>query len=194
MGHISQMPLLELRSKYGLDLAIETGTQHCQGTLDLLKYFHWVYTIEIDPLRWSTAYIMLQEFAGARCLLGNSPDVLDIILKNPDKPNNILFWLDAHFPGDLFDKNDLNWNEKVALPLMEELKIILHHRGKLWLEKKCQDVIIIDDARIYKKADYQYGNWEHCYDNTDFLLPFYATHEVKLDLRETGAYILTPIQ
>lgn len=108
MGYIHQMPILELRSRFGLDLAIETGTQHAQGTLELLKYFHWVYTIEIDSWRWSNAYILLQEYAGARCLLGNSADVLELLLKSPGMPNNILFWLDAHFPKDKFSKADLD--------------------------------------------------------------------------------------
>lgn len=66
---------------------------------------------------------------------------------------NTIFWLDAHFPGadaGLADYENTN-NENLRLPLNDELKLIKECRGKY------QDVLILDDLRIYENGPFQNG-------------------------------------
>jgi hypothetical protein len=67
---------------------------------------------------------------------------------------NCLFWLDAHFPGaDAgMARYDAAMDEDIRLPLEKELTIIHECR------KNCNDLLIIDDMRVYEDGPYENGN------------------------------------
>jgi hypothetical protein len=72
----------------------------------------------------------------------------------PDLDGNCLFWLDAHFPGadaGMKDYDDVKY-ETLRLPLVNEIETICQ------LRKKCKDVLIIDDLRIYEDGPFENGN------------------------------------
>jgi hypothetical protein len=189
MGYIREMPILELKREFNLTASIETGTQWGEGTFFLHHHFpEMVYTIEIDPLRWNRVYDATFNVQNVRCILGSSPESLNTLLPSL-VDDNILFWLDAHFPSDNYDEQtfrDIN-----TFPLQRELEAILRHRSGLW-RKGRKDVIIIDDARIYQNGEFELGNLEYCFNDNYFLEAFAETHDLMVDYRQTGYYILTP--
>lgn len=73
----------------------------------------------------------------------------------PTLEGNSLFFLDAHFPGADFhySKYDEVKEYDIRLPLEKELNILLKYR------KNFNDVIVIDDLRIYMNGPYTGGNW-----------------------------------
>ena len=125
-------------------------------------------------------------------LHGNSPEVLRKILPKID--HNILFWLDAHYPGaDLgLCRHDSEQDIDIRLPLERELDIIFE------LRKGFQDVIICDDLRIYERADienynideFQYGKITKF--GLDFLDKFKEKSTVNKIYRNEGYIEIVP--
>jgi hypothetical protein len=107
---------------------------------------------------------------------------------------NCLFWLDAHFPGaeeGLSGYNETKQDE-IKLPLEKEIELLASRKDKY------QDVIIIDDLRIYEQGPYRSGNMpEHILPpkarNIDFILSAFAsTHIIQRSYWDEGYIILFP--
>lgn len=86
---------------------------------------------------------------------GYSKDQFPPLLKDVNN-NPTLFWLDAHFPNS--DYHGVPYNsepdETKRIPLKVELEILKSERDLT------QDVIIMDDLRIYVDRNYECGSWE----------------------------------
>ncbi len=107
---------------------------------------------------------------------------------------NAIFWLDAHFPGvDLgFASYDAEVNLDTRLPLERELDVIHRVRGGF------QDVILIDDLRIYEKGPFEHGNMDRVGQGDvakyglEFLEKFRKRYTIEKIYRDEGYIVLSP--
>lgn len=196
MGAIYAFDIEQLIKQYGLSTYVETGTgagvsfQHA-----LLFPFHNFFSIEMDPLLYEQMYKYNAKNVSIK--LGRSKDRLPEILCDSGIRDNILFFLDAHFPEadfghgcDRYVKSIQTYAED-ALPLKNELEIIKKFR----VDKS--DVIIIDDLRIYEDGNYEDGNWpersNYAIGGREFVAEmFEKTHNIETVLKHQGYLILTP--
>jgi len=178
--------------KNNLKYYIETGT----GEGECLSYantlpFNRLYSIEIYDEIHKKAVEKFSQFNNIHIMKGNSYEVIPSILKKID--GNVLFFLDAHFPGvDFhFESFGSEKDKDKNLPLEKELKTIIEN-----FDTK-NSVFIIDDLRIYEDGPYTGGNWpdRHLYggDNINFIYDlFNKTHNIVKDFNDQGYIILTP--
>lgn len=147
MGTIKIFDLNQLIQKYNTSVFIETGTLHGEGIINALKYpFKKIISIEIVPELAEAARQKFKQHQHVEILTGNSADILKEIL--PTIKENIIFWLDAHFPGVEGKFNSFNEikknNYNINLPLEQEIDYI---SKRINLNK---DVLICDDLRVYE--------------------------------------------
>ena len=123
-------------------------------------------------------------------LCGPSSSVLPKILHRHDQP--IVFWLDAHFPGEMHGlPYDSEKDMDLRLPLERELRIIKDIRDT------SNDYFIIDDLRIYEDGPFSGGVWQDRLkmggNGIDFIYQlFESTHTISRDYRNEGYIILEP--
>jgi hypothetical protein len=104
---------------------------------------------------------------------------------------NILFWLDAHFPGADGRLTDYNHepNDSIRCPLENELESIKSIRAGR------EDVFLIDDLRIYERGPFATGDLpEHIRrpagDGVEFAYRLFSdTHHI-LKLFDDDGYLL----
>ena len=142
MGQLSNTQVTFWRESFGLTVFIETGTHRGATTKQMLAHpFEQIHSIEIDQRHHSHAKQVVGDDPRLTLHLGNSPDVLERILLGIE--GNILFWLDAHHPGQfLSDWNKRPIDEK-SWPTYDELRVIARLRGG------CRDVIVVDDYKCF---------------------------------------------
>lgn len=196
MGSIHAFNVLELTRLFNLRHYVETGTGEGLSLSHALTHnFETLSSIEFDKIICDNA---INKFNDSRLTIyqGFSRIVLPEILPK-FKDDNILFFLDAHFPGSDF-KTGLNYIESVkfykndALPLKDELEVILKARPG------SKDVFIIDDLRIYEENNYEVGNWEERkkigIENASFIYDlFQKTHSINIILNQQGYLLITPV-
>lgn len=122
--------LAEIKKKNNAYYFVETGTFHGDTTKKAATIFEHVFTIDID-MGLSLKAKLANSFKNCDFLCGNSPEILEELIPRLDK--NTVFFLDAHWAGDLSSRASTD------TPLKEELLIILK-RNNLY-----QDIIVIDD-------------------------------------------------
>jgi hypothetical protein len=197
MGHLRHFDLARVCREHGCRHFVETGT----GSGDGLAYaaglpFETLDSIEIHADIAAAAKRRFEADGRIRIRLGNSTELLPIILAELIADEPVLFWLDAHFPGaDLgFAAYDAEPDVDVRLPLERELEIIAA------LRPGASDVILIDDLRIYEEGPFKNGNIP---DWAQTLPPelrhlqfverlFAATHETRRDYADEGYLVLVP--
>jgi hypothetical protein len=195
MGHIYRFDIKNIIETFNTKTFIETGTGEGVSLRHALQFdFDKIYTIEmVEELYNRTKRVFNDE--KINFVLNNSKEGLIEILKDFNKDENILFWLDAHFPGADFglcsyadEKND-----KIRIPLESELIAISSIRD-------CsKDYFIIDDLRIYEDGNFEGGNWSDRKtlgaDGIDFIHNLFSkTHSIIKDYRDQGYIILIPLQ
>lgn len=142
MGHISYFDLDRLKQEYNADVFIETGTYLGDSLAHAAKYnFKKLISIEITPELVVKARERFKNDPRVKIVEGSSSDVLEGILK--DINENVILWLDAHFPGYFTDINGEKDKDK-RIPLEKEVKVLAQRIGKY------NDVILIDDLRCYE--------------------------------------------
>jgi hypothetical protein len=193
MGKINRFDLSRIISKFKTPIFFETGTFRGDGVQYALQSpFKKIISIEIVP---DLADKVKKRFAGnetVKIIEGESSRVMEDELRN--LPGNCIFWLDAHFPGaDAGMKDyDADMDESIRLPLVTESSIISR------LRKGFQDVIIMDDLRIYQDGPYQNGNvppdaLPKKNRNIDFVNQnFGETHHIYKLYQEEGYIFLLP--
>ncbi len=180
MGYLEIFNLKEYVDKHNLSMYFEsgvgTGTGFRYAKKSNLKKFFGVEVVE------ERANALIEEFKNDKTVsiyAGKSVYFLETILK--DNPNeNFLFWLDGHYPGEVYSNMDIS----ELLPLKKELELIFNHNGS--------HVIIIDDLRIYEDAPYEAGllpDWA-VGDKSGLNIP--DKYEQTRLLRHEGYLILTP--
>lgn len=180
MGYLQTFDLNEYIGRFNLSMYFESGLYQGAGfryarSFEFKKYFG----AEIIKNR---ADQLIEEFKNdskVELYSGSSVDYLNQVLQKYPK-ENFLFWLDGHYPGEIYE--DMAIDE--LLPLKRELDIIFKHEGN--------NVIIVDDLRIYEDAEYENGLLpEHTVgDKTGLIVPDKYS-QIKL-LRHEGYLILTP--
>lgn len=156
MGKISNPVNLDrLIRNFNISNFVETGVG--DGTsmqevfnLNLVKNF---YGIELDK---NMCIKLENSELGNHVVLynGYSKDEIFPLLKAlNDKPT--LFWLDAHFPDSDYNgaPYDSEPDATKRIPLNVELEAICSERNIL------NDVIIIDDLRVYIDGPFESGSW-----------------------------------
>jgi hypothetical protein len=125
-----------------------------------------------------------------------SLDALRQVLPTVAQDERILFFLDAHFPGEVetdFQGYKAAIPLETKLPLEQELELIAQMRGN------CRDVILIDDLRIYENGPFEAGNTPEAQENLDparknidFAARLFPNRELHRDYRDTGYLIIAP--
>ena len=134
IGHDYEMP----------DTLVETGTYQGQTPMRLSSYFGDIYTIEADPLHFERTVNVLP--ANVFPLFGQSPIILRELAPLIQRP--CVFYLDAHW----WANGDITRAElEGKTPLLDELKVI----GP----RVFDDLIIIDDSRLFGRMTPDAGDW-----------------------------------
>ena len=134
LGHGYEMP----------DTLVETGTYQGQTPMRLSSYFEDIYTIEADPLHFERTVNVLP--ANVFSLFGQSPLILRELVPLIQCP--CVFYLDAHW----WANGDITRAElEGKTPLLDELKVI----GP----RVFDDLIIIDDSRLFGRVTPDAGDW-----------------------------------
>jgi len=188
MGFFVSLPIHHFVTKYKLDVFVETGTFIGSG-IACARYFPFteIYSCDISTKLAEDARQMFAVDERVKISTSHSPDFLETLLPKLEN-NKVLFWLDSHFPDRYDDTVEIDSLEKL-IPLKKELEIIRKYR------KGNDDVIIIDDARVYDDGNYQYGPFNRAsLGNPDmnFIFEFEPTHDIQKDERHEGYFVLTP--
>ena len=195
MGELRFFNLTDSIKDYDLTVFIETGTGQGGSVESILCYdkIEHIYSIEIIKELYDECVKKFEKYSNVKIINASSYDGLIELLPTIPKHKNILFWLDAHFPGaDFhFTSYEDTSNEKLRIPLESEIDLIYS------LRKDCRDVFIIDDLRIYEDGPYEAGNWDKRKelggDGLDFIINKYAsTHIIHKDFNHQGYLFLLP--
>lgn len=153
MGAIYRFNLTDLAEKFNIDYFVETGTLYGDGVKYAMEStnnaFKEIHSIELLDDLHEDASSKFSSFTNIHIHHGRSVDLLEGVIKNLD--GNILFWLDAHYPGADIGRNSYyqpEKEEKEVLPLESELAIIKKVR------ENYDDVIICDDLWLYEDGVY----------------------------------------
>ena len=193
MGNLNRFDLGRIVKEYKTNCMFETGTFWGDGVAYALQSpFTRIVSVEIIP--------EIAEKAKKRFIVEEKVDILitDSITalqeQLPKIKENIVFWLDAHFPGAdagliAYDTGN---DELFRLPLQKELEMICA------LRKNHQDVIIVDDLRIYEDGPYENGNvpadaLPQQNRNADFIEKFFSeTHFIFRSYLDEGYILIFP--
>lgn len=123
----------------GYRTLVETGTYLGDTVAGCLPYFQRIVTIELDPQLAERARRRFREHPNVTVVERDSATVLPEVL--PD--DSAVFWLDAHFCGEITAKG--------KLPLRTELETIVA-RG-------LPDLVLIDDAHHMGAKPTPFQQW-----------------------------------
>jgi hypothetical protein len=195
MGELRFFDLTEPIKEYNLSVFIETGTGLGGSVESILEYdiIDKIYSIEIIEDLYNKCVDKFKSYSNIKIINSSSYNGLKEILPTISKETNILFWLDAHFPGaDFhFTTYESTNNEDLRIPLKSEIDLIYS------LRKGCKDVFIIDDLRIYEDGPYELGNWDKRKElggeGIDFIINKYeSTHNIHKNFNHQGYLFLLP--
>jgi hypothetical protein len=202
MGSLSHFDVAALAKKHGCTVFAETGT----GTGDSLEHawnaagcrFDALVSVEINPVLWRAARVRFDGYAPKlSVLLGESVEGIKDILHVFGK-QNILWWLDAHFPGADYGLAGYaaEARDEVRMPLKAELELIKGRKGG-----GAKDLIIIDDARLFQDGPFRSGVLPDRYRSlvpaamkgTKWIAKMWsATHDMEIDHAAEGYIVLRP--
>ncbi len=174
------------RSQSGCNVFFETGA----GTGASLEHaisnggFDHYYSVEIhdETARKAKAYFEGKKNVTILNCDSASASGLKEVLPKLSKSDKVFFFLDAHFSGEVSDKfcgyDEVEIN-KVNLPLENELELIRKMRPP------SQDIVVVDDLRIYEDGEYENGNLPvgmlnlpEAIRNIDFVYRIFAGHAI----------------
>lgn len=192
MGELRHFDLGYYVDTFDIGTFVETGTFTGSGLAHAAGFnFKKLHSIDVDASWVEKAQQRFKKDKRINVIQGRSSTVLRKLL--PKIKGRILFWLDAHYPGeagagDSFGKEP---DDAVRLPLEQELRAIAKYR------KGYGDVILVDDLRIYEDGSYDRGNWERRAefgkDNCKFVERLFGrTHTIERDTADAGYLVLTP--
>jgi hypothetical protein len=193
MGNLIRFDLERIIKDYDAPYFFETGTFLGDGVAYAQLFpFKKIFSVEIIPAIACQAKMRFMAYPDISIIQGDSVSALKSQL--PLIFNNIVFWLDAHFPGADAGLNsyDETNSEDVRLPLQKEIETICHIR------KGFNDVFILDDLRIYEDGDYEKGNVPEdalpaMERNLDFIYKcFSETHFIFKSYLDEGYILLFP--
>lgn len=193
MGHVDRFDLNKLIKEYNISIFIETGTGIGVSLEYALKFpFKKFYSIEIIEELFNVAK---NKYGGDNCIILNktSKEGLNQILTELGDNKNVMFWLDAHFPGADFQLSSYSSTKdnELRIPLESELREIKRVRDTT------NDIFIVDDLRIYEDGNFSGGNWVDRRtlggNGIGFIYELFGdTHEISRDYRDQGYIQLLP--
>jgi len=194
MGELFVFDLGALLKTYAADTFFETGTGFGFGVQFARMFaFQKIFSVDIVASEIERLKAPFSCDSRVQLFAGLSVDVMRKVL--PQISGNIIFWLDAHFPGahHQLTAYDAENDADVRLPLEKELTLIKQLRpGK-------RDVILIDDLRIYEKDNFEDGNLSDLglesigkLESRFLYTTFRETHEARRILKNTGYFMLLP--
>jgi hypothetical protein len=125
---------------------IETGSYYGDGITKAIEAgFKNIISIEITPAYYDLCTEKFKDNLNVKVILGDTVKILPDLLKEINEP--VTYWLDAHYTDPT-----TNYGDKMS-PLMDELEIIKSHAQSF------NDVILIDDMRIFNESDWNYHNY-----------------------------------
>lgn len=127
---------LELAKIGNCQTFVETGTCYGQTTRWASDHFRVVLTIEKAKPLYRLHSDQLASIKGVTPFLGDSRDVLPKIIGDLG-PEPALYWLDGHWSGGE------TAGDKDECPLLDEIAC---------LSNRTQDIVLIDDARLFLSA------------------------------------------
>jgi hypothetical protein len=195
MGRLFTFDLDYYISNYNIKHFVETGTGEGDTLAALITYQLESYnSVEIHDVIYNRCVERFKENSHRVHLYNdNSIEGLKKMIQNISKDENILFWLDAHFPGA--DSNLSGYGtekrDDIRIPLEHEIKLIEEMRSG------CRDLIFIDDLRIYEDGPFSNGNWAERNvlggNGIDFIYDsFSESHRINKVYNDEGYIILTP--
>jgi len=192
MGFLHYHDLQRYIDEFGLTAFVETGTAGGDGVAHALLFpFQHVGSIEISTEQFAQTQPRFAD-TNATLVRGTSLEGLAVLLNDFGVENRYLFWLDAHFPGEMLGAGyGAESDMSRRLPLESELRLIKSVRGN------APDVFIIDDLRIYEDGPFGNGNWADRKtlgaDGIGFIEELCGeTHDIRRDYAHEGYIILTP--
>lgn len=130
----------EYGRRYGVDTLVETGTYLGLMVRAMRREFETVYSIELDEALFRRAQARFGRYSNVHLMQGDSSKLLPELLNRITNP--ALFWLDAHWSGDITARGETD------TPIREELAAVLTH------PVAAQHVVLIDDAGDFDGGDY----------------------------------------
>ena len=157
----------QIADEYNCQIFVETGTYLGATTMEMLKHFKKLFTIELsdDLFRWAQRKFL--KYPHVETLHGDSGKVLFDIVDEID--SSVLFWLDGHYSGGITAKGD------TACPIFKELEAVFQL-------KDIEYVLMIDDARCFGSLDAAYPSIENLEKFVDENSPLKMTVDVDLDI------------
>lgn len=128
------------------NIFVETGSGKGKGINCALNCgFKRIYSIEIDESRHNKCKKAFQDKPNVRLYLGDSLEILPIIL--PEIDDVTTFLLDAHI-GNMSEKHG-----KIICPIIQEINMVLKHG----VERNLNHTLVIDDSSYFsgKKEEFQ---------------------------------------
>jgi hypothetical protein len=157
--------------------------------------FTKLFSTEIHKETALKAQALFQSKPAVEIRNENSTIALKKILLSLDPLEPILFFLDAHFPGEVSENYsyDKNIHNDITMPLKEELKIIKALRAT------SPDILIVDDLNLYEDGPFENGNIVKSYANIkgeerdlSFIDKIFEDKDISRDYRDEGYLILKP--
>ncbi len=194
MGHVNFFNIQQVMQRFGTETFFETGLGFGASVEWVQKFpFKRIISVDIVAEQVESLRTKFANDPRVELLAGNSVDVMRHRLAGLE--GNVLFWLDAHYPGFGHGGKPLDAepNLEVRLPLELELRAIKE------LRPACHDVILIDDLRIYEEDRFEHGSMldlkigELAKFDSRFLYEIFDdTHNARRFLNHTGYLALTP--
>ena len=170
-----------------------TGTGYSLGKALDAGCFQKLYSVEIDAETYQYVTQRFREVRNLTLLCSESPSALRAVLPSLATDDRVLFFLDAHFPGEVtnsFAGYKADVPEHKRLPLELELSVIAEVRAN------SHDVIIVDDLRIYENGPFEDGAMPAYAEtlpperkNIDFVTRLFPKARIARDYRNQG-YLL----
>ncbi len=195
MGWVHHFNLVELQKKFNTSVFFETGIGSGDAVMKAQELpFSRIYSVEIMPEQVRRMREKFKDDARVVVIEGDSLSTLEKVNEIVGPGVNIMFWLDAHFPGadiGMGRHDDPSHDDaKIRLPLEEELIALKRLRNG-------KDVILFDDLKIYRNQGRDAWRDDikprHQFSSDTFYEEILAeTHNVYTDDHDTGYCQLTP--
>jgi hypothetical protein len=184
-------------SSAGCKVFFETGT----GLGHSLKHaldngqFEKIYSTEIHEPTYLRAKNFFSRHKKVQILNKDSATALDEVLKEIPLSVPILFFLDAHFPGEVEGGFEYSHNHvsNISMPLKVELELISRVRPS------AKDVIIVDDLNLYEDGPFENGVINNNYANIPasvrdlkFITSLFPGNEILRNFQDEGYLIIRP--
>lgn len=184
--------------RVGCDVFFETGTGSGASLKHALdsRQFEKLYSAEIHRETALSAKRRFGDNPNVTILNSDSIGALSEVLPSIAANARVLFFLDAHFPGEVakdFEGYSSTVPGSQSLPLEDELRLIKA------LRPLSDDLIIVDDLRIYEDGPFENGNLPANFANIPdasrhlkFVGEIFGDRSIERDYREEGYILITP--